>query len=61
MPRDRSMILSDLRGATLAIVREPCGRLAAPPFDEGKFRKIGATYVLFPRVNCCKDVIARLG
>jgi hypothetical protein len=26
MPRDGSMILSDLRGAALVIVCEPCGR-----------------------------------
>lgn len=26
MPRDGSMILSDVRGPTLAIVCEPCGR-----------------------------------
>jgi hypothetical protein len=26
MPRDGSMILSDLRGATLSIACEPCGR-----------------------------------
>jgi chaperonin GroEL (HSP60 family) len=29
MPRDGSLILSDVRGPTLAIVCEPCGRRVA--------------------------------
>jgi hypothetical protein len=62
MPRDGSLTLSDIRGPTLTIVCEPCGRRCGPAvLTRESFGEIGATYLLFLGVNYRKHVIARLG
>ena len=55
MPRDRSMILSDVRGPTLAIMQAVRTALR-PRLTRESLGKIGATYVLFPGVNCRKHL-----
>ena len=56
MPRDGSLILSDVRGPTLSIVYEPCGRRARYRVDpliaqhgDAKLTDLLTTLAAYPR------------